>query len=120
MAAHTTASGSGRVGCAGKALDERATTAEAIAAVRHTHTRYDELLMSRARYHDRHEWNEMKEVFTKSFWEGVKKTFDEALEGPPPVNTSLQTPAEGDLRASSTAETPPSPSVSSEGSDLAR
>ena len=40
----------------------------------------------------------MKEVFTKSFWEGVKKTFDEALGGPPPANTALQTPAEGDLR----------------------
>jgi hypothetical protein len=56
----------------------------------------------------------MKEVFTKRFWEGVKKTFDEAREGPPPVNTTLQTPAERDPRASSTAETPPSPSISSE------
>ena len=32
----------------------------------------------------------MKEVFTKSFWEGVKKTFDEALKGPPPANTTLR------------------------------
>ena len=56
----------------------------------------------------------MKEVFTKSFWEGVKNTFEEALEGSPPANTTLQTPAEGDLQASSTAETPRSPSVSSE------
>jgi len=55
----------------------------------------------------------MKEVFTKSFWEGVKKTFHEALEGPPPVDNALQTPAEGDLSASSTSETPSSPSVSS-------
>ena len=31
----------------------------------------------------------MKEVFTKSFWEGVKKTFDEAHEGPPPVEYHL-------------------------------
>jgi hypothetical protein len=31
---------------AGRALDERAITAAAIAAIRHTHTRYDELLMS--------------------------------------------------------------------------
>jgi len=53
----------------------------------------------------------MKEVFTKSFWEGVKKTFDEAPEGPPPANTTLQTPAEGD---SSTSEEPPSPSGPSE------
>jgi hypothetical protein len=30
----------------------------------------------------------MKEVLTKSFWEGVKKTFDEALEGPPPLDSS--------------------------------
>ena len=56
----------------------------------------------------------MKEVFTKGFWEGVKRTFDEALEGPPPANTVLQTPAEGDLRDSSGSETPSSPSVSSE------
>jgi len=48
IAEHTTARGSGRVGrtAAGKALDERAVTAAAIAAIRHTHTRYDELLMS--------------------------------------------------------------------------
>ena len=26
----------------------------------------------------------MKEVFTKSFWRGVRKTFDQALEDPPP------------------------------------
>ena len=26
----------------------------------------------------------MKEVLTKKFWQGVKKTFDEALKGPPP------------------------------------
>jgi hypothetical protein len=47
IAEHTTARGSGRVGrtAAGKALDEGAITAAAIAAIRHTHTRYDELLM---------------------------------------------------------------------------
>jgi hypothetical protein len=47
IAEHTTARGSGRVGrtAAGKALDERAITAAAVAAVRHTHTRYDQLLM---------------------------------------------------------------------------
>jgi hypothetical protein len=57
----------------------------------------------------------MKEVFTKSFWEGVKKTFDEAREGPPPAENASQTPAEGDPSDSSTSETPPSPpSVSSE------
>jgi hypothetical protein len=56
----------------------------------------------------------MKELFTKGFWEGVKKTFQEALEGPPPTDNALRTPAEGELRASSTSETPSSPSVSSE------
>ena len=48
IAEHTTARGSGRVGrtASGKTLDKRAITAAAIAAIRHTHTRYDELLMS--------------------------------------------------------------------------
>jgi hypothetical protein len=57
----------------------------------------------------------MKEVFTKSFWEGVKKTFHEALEGPPSADSALQTPAECDPSPSSTSETPAAPSVSSEG-----
>jgi len=56
----------------------------------------------------------MKEVFTKSFWEGVKKTFDEAREGPPPADSVSQTPAEGDLPSSSSSETPSSPSVSND------
>ena len=56
----------------------------------------------------------MKEVFTKSFWEGVKKTFDEACEGPPPADTVSQIPVEGDLRSSSSSETPSSLSVASE------
>jgi hypothetical protein len=56
----------------------------------------------------------MKEVFTKSFWGGVKNSFQEALEGPTPVDNALQTPAESDLSASSASETPLSPSVSSE------
>jgi hypothetical protein len=55
----------------------------------------------------------MKEVFTKSFWESVKKTFHEAREGPPPADKSLQTPAEGDVSASSTSETPLSSPASS-------
>ena len=38
----------------------------------------------------------MKEVLTKSFWKGVKKTFDEALEGPPPADKSEPIPAESD------------------------
>jgi hypothetical protein len=46
----------------------------------------------------------MKEVFTKRFWEGVKKTFDEAREDPPPANNASQIPTEGDLQTSSTPE----------------
>ena len=46
----------------------------------------------------------MNEIFTKTFWEGVKKTFDDALEGRdeaaetpvkadlPPLTTETQTP----------------------------
>jgi hypothetical protein len=43
----------------------------------------------------------MKEVFTKSFWEGVKKTFDEAREGPPLGDKALESP---DIDASTTSE----------------
>lgn len=47
IAAHTSVRGSGRVGrsAAGRALDEEALRAAVIAAVRHRHTRYDQLLM---------------------------------------------------------------------------
>jgi len=55
----------------------------------------------------------MKEVFTKSFWQGVKKTYYEALEGPPPENGDPQAPTEGNLNSSSTSETPWPPSPSS-------
>lgn len=46
IAAHTAKRGSGRVGrtAAGRKLDERALTLAVIAAVRHNHTNYDELL----------------------------------------------------------------------------
>ena len=56
----------------------------------------------------------MKEVFTKSFWQSVKKTYYEALEGSPSKDGASQAPAEGDLNPSSTSETPSSPSPSSE------
>jgi hypothetical protein len=48
IAAHTARRGSGRVGrtFAGRALEESALTAAVLAAIRHRHTRYDELLMS--------------------------------------------------------------------------
>jgi hypothetical protein len=47
IAAHTARRGSGRVGrtFAGRALEESALTAAVVAAIRHRHTRYDELLM---------------------------------------------------------------------------
>ena len=48
IAAHTALRGSGRVGrtSAGRGLETEALTAAVIAAIRHRHTRYDELLMS--------------------------------------------------------------------------
>ena len=48
----------------------------------------------------------MKEVLTKTFWQGVKKTFYEAMEDPPPKDNAPQAPAEGKATASSTSETP--------------
>jgi hypothetical protein len=36
----------------------------------------------------------MKELWTKSFWQGVKKTYDDALQGPPPEEKTLPAPAE--------------------------
>jgi len=62
----------------------------------------------------------MKEVFTKSFWQGVKKTFDQARKDPPPpADSVLPTPAGGELSASSnsatssSSATPSSPSAPS-------
>jgi hypothetical protein len=48
IAAHTAVRGSGRVGrsAAGRSLDESALTAAVVAAIRHRHTNYDELLSS--------------------------------------------------------------------------
>jgi len=56
----------------------------------------------------------MKEVLTKSFWQGVKKTFYEALEDPRPADKTPQAPAEGVPNTSSTSEAPKTPSASSE------
>ena len=50
----------------------------------------------------------MKEVLTKSFWQGVKKTFEDALEGPPPEDKASQAPASGDAGASKAADAPAS------------
>jgi len=48
IAAHTALRGSGRVGrtSAGRGLETEALTAAVVAAIRHRHTRYDELLMN--------------------------------------------------------------------------
>jgi hypothetical protein len=53
----------------------------------------------------------MKEVFTKTFWEGVKKTFEEAQHDSPPAQNSKPTPAEDDL-ATRRAAPPPVESAS--------
>ena len=49
----------------------------------------------------------MKELLTKNFWQGVKKTFYKALEDPPEDNAS-QAPAEGNPKPPSTSNAPPS------------
>ena len=36
----------------------------------------------------------MKELLTKTFWQDVKKTYDDALKGPPPEDKALDPPAE--------------------------
>ncbi|MGP0075858.1 MAG: hypothetical protein ACLPWF_28410 [Bryobacteraceae bacterium] len=61
----------------------------------------------------------MKEVFTKSFWQDVKKTFDQAREDPAPGDNATQAPAKGAL-STSTSETPLPPSVPSETSGTSR
>ena len=51
----------------------------------------------------------MKEVLTKSFWQGVRKTFYEALESPPAADKPPQAPAVDAPKTSATAEPPPPP-----------
>lgn len=46
----------------------------------------------------------MKEVLTKSFWQGVRKTFYEAMEDAPAKDKEPQVPVEGKEKASSTAD----------------
>jgi len=46
----------------------------------------------------------MKEILTKSFWQGVKKTFNEALKNPPSKDDGLRVP--GNPEALSTPEPP--------------
>jgi hypothetical protein len=56
----------------------------------------------------------MKEVLSKRFWQSVKKTFDEALKGPPPEGNAPKAPAEVNPEASSTSQIPSSLSATSE------
>ena len=51
----------------------------------------------------------MKEVLSRSFWQGVKKTFHEALEGRPLEGNAPKAPAEGQPNTSSGAEASSSP-----------
>jgi hypothetical protein len=52
----------------------------------------------------------MKEVLTKSFWQGVKKTFYEALEPEPEKKNASQVQAAGQQNASTPpSELPPDP-----------
>jgi hypothetical protein len=46
----------------------------------------------------------MNELFTKSFWKDVKKTFEEAAEGPPAGANASQTPAESDPATAETTD----------------
>ena len=54
----------------------------------------------------------MKELLTKSFWTGVKKTFQDALEGPPPEVNASKAPADSNPEAPSTSDAPPSSATS--------
>jgi hypothetical protein len=56
----------------------------------------------------------MKEVLTKSFWQAVKKTYYEALEGPLPEVSASQAPAEDNPTPPPTSETSSAPPPSSE------
>src|SRR5439155_23574607 len=56
--------------------------------------------------------DDMKEVLTKSFWQGVKKTFYEALEDPSPTHDASQAPAAGNSEVNSTSDAPPSSATS--------
>jgi hypothetical protein len=56
----------------------------------------------------------MKEVLTKGFWRDVKKTFQDALDGPPAGDHTSQAPADGNPQITSTSETSSSVSATSE------
>jgi hypothetical protein len=55
----------------------------------------------------------MKELLTKRFWLGVKKIYDDALQGPPPEEQATQPPPEEAVSPPPTPEEtapPPEPS----------
>jgi hypothetical protein len=56
----------------------------------------------------------MKEVLTKSFWRDVKKTFQDALEGPPVEDHTSRPPADCHPKIPSASETPSSAAPTSE------
>jgi len=56
----------------------------------------------------------MKEVLSRSFWQGVKKTLYEAMESPPAKEDALPNPAAEQGNASSSKENSSSPSPGSE------
>ncbi|HXP85914.1 MAG TPA: hypothetical protein VN841_14415 [Bryobacteraceae bacterium] len=49
----------------------------------------------------------MREMLTKSFWQGVKKVYYEALEGRPGQQPAAQPPPEDNVSQPSTPEEPP-------------
>jgi hypothetical protein len=56
----------------------------------------------------------MKEVLTKSFWQGVKKTFYEAMESEPAKENASEVPAAKQEAPSSPQENSSSPAPQSE------
>ncbi|MGA2602308.1 MAG: hypothetical protein ABSH09_35530 [Bryobacteraceae bacterium] len=56
----------------------------------------------------------MMELLSKAFWQGVKKTFQEGLEGPPKTGDALPAPADDQPHAVSDQEPSPSPAEGSE------
>jgi hypothetical protein len=54
----------------------------------------------------------MNEMLTKKFWQGVKKTFYEALEEPAPKDDAAPAPTADNPKPPSTSDTPPSSATS--------
>jgi hypothetical protein len=51
----------------------------------------------------------MKELLTKSFWQGVKKTYDDALKGPAVEEKETLPPAESSNEPTPGSPAPPQP-----------